>query len=82
MSPENVSSISSASPTLSALIRQDLGTDARILAALIAGAVSIILAVYNIWSGKQRDRRMAQLDERKAELGSLATAELGRSDYE
>lgn len=49
---------------------------------LIAASVSLILAGYNTWNGRNQDKRVALLEERRAELENLAAAERARLDYE
>ena len=56
--------------------------DAEVIAALIAAGVSLILAGYNTWNGRNQDKRVALLEERRAELENPAAAERARLDYE
>jgi len=56
--------------------------NAQVVTALIAASVSLILAGYNTWNGRNQDKRVALLEERRAELENLAAAERARLDYE
>jgi hypothetical protein len=56
--------------------------DAEVVAALITAGVSLILAGYSTWNGRNQDKRVALLEERRAELENLAAAERASLDYE
>jgi hypothetical protein len=64
------------------VLSKDGPEDAQVVAALIAAGVSIILAVYNTWNGRLQHKRLALLEERRAELENLAAEERARLDYE
>lgn len=41
-----------------------------VVAAIITGCVSLILALYNFWAALQQHKRLGQLEERRAELAA------------
>jgi len=54
----------------------------EMLAAIITGGLSLVLAVYNLWGAMQQDRRVVALEQLRSELAREASAEKAKLDYE
>jgi len=54
----------------------------EVVAAVITGSLSLLLALYNFWLGRQQERRVVALEERRSELAREEALTKAKLDYE
>lgn len=54
----------------------------QVLAAIITGGLSLVLALYNLWAARQQDKRVFALEKLRSQLAGEEAARKARIDYE